>query len=204
MCCAGPAQDRLLGGLLARELCRSAREAFAAHAAAVMPLAFVAQQDADAQTKVRRRALSLPGRLDPLCAAGLLCSAGRGCADRGLPLWAAGVWTCALVWPQLALLHAWPSCCQPHARSRTQSPDTCALSGRAWPQREQNWKLNLDTCLLPKAIGQPVHCAAQTGCWSRGGGSQRAARPDPFVGPPFRWRAVGTWRAVACAASRPA
>ena len=50
---AGQALERLLAGLLARELCRQAREAFAAHAAAVMPLAFLAQQDEDAQTKVR-------------------------------------------------------------------------------------------------------------------------------------------------------
>ena len=50
--CTGQAQEKLLGGLLAKELCRQAREAFAAHAAAVMPAAFLAQQDADAQVKV--------------------------------------------------------------------------------------------------------------------------------------------------------
>ena len=39
-------------------LCRLAREAFAAHAPAVMPLAFLAQQDEDAQTKVLSSVLS--------------------------------------------------------------------------------------------------------------------------------------------------
>ena len=49
---AGGTGERLLAGLLAKELCRQAREAFAAHAAAVMPIAFLAQQDEDSQIKV--------------------------------------------------------------------------------------------------------------------------------------------------------
>ena len=40
------------GACWPRSCARSAREAFAAHASAVMPLAFVAQQDSDVQTKV--------------------------------------------------------------------------------------------------------------------------------------------------------
>ena len=49
---SGGTGERLLAGLLAKELCRQAREAFAAHAAAVMPIAFLAQQDEDSQIKV--------------------------------------------------------------------------------------------------------------------------------------------------------
>lgn len=52
LCSTGSTGERLLAGLLAKELCRQARESFAAHAAAVMPLAFLAQQDEDAQIKV--------------------------------------------------------------------------------------------------------------------------------------------------------
>lgn len=46
--CAGDREARQLAGLLLRELVRSAADTFSAHAAAVLPLAFVARSDEDA------------------------------------------------------------------------------------------------------------------------------------------------------------
>ena len=46
--CAGDREARQLAGLLLRELVRGAADTFAAHAAAVLPLAFVARADEDA------------------------------------------------------------------------------------------------------------------------------------------------------------
>ncbi len=45
---AGDREDRQLAGLLLRELVRGASDTFSAHAAAALPLAFVACQDEDA------------------------------------------------------------------------------------------------------------------------------------------------------------